>query len=55
MDSKWITDLKQELENIGVNFPDFGLGDDFLDMISKVQMTKNVISWTTLKRKSSVV
>ena len=47
MNSKWIIDLKVRAktiklleENRGINFPDFGLGNGFLDMTSKLQVTK---------------
>lgn len=46
------TTIKLLEEITGVNLSDLGLDNDFLDMTSKAQMTKEKIDWTATKFKT---
>ena len=50
-----IETIKISEENIGVNLWELGLGNGFLDMTPKAQVTKEKINWTSSKLKTFVL
>ena len=50
-----IETIKISEENMGVNLWELGLGNGFLDMTPKAQVTKEKINWTSSKLKTFVL